>query len=190
MGQGTTDVIHFPEASSEDVLTGILREGAQKLLADAIEAEIDAVFLALECDGLAPQKGTQDGEIFPHVLRAPIVRQPEHVLDDEFVREPDSQRESTRAGGLRRERLLRERGGMAWVAGDHSGAEFDPVGLASEDRGGRDGIEAKDIGQPEGREASLFEVLGVGDEAVERAGSGCCARHDSDSHIRSPFRWV
>ena len=32
--------IRFPEASCEDVLTGILREGAQKLLADAIEAEV------------------------------------------------------------------------------------------------------------------------------------------------------
>jgi len=40
MDQGTTDAIRFPEASCEDVLTGILREGAQKLLADAIEAEV------------------------------------------------------------------------------------------------------------------------------------------------------
>ncbi|MCP4549312.1 MAG: IS256 family transposase [bacterium] len=42
MGQGTTDAIRFPEASSQDVLTGILREGAQKLLTDAIEAEVAA----------------------------------------------------------------------------------------------------------------------------------------------------
>ena len=42
MGQGTADAIRFPEASSQDVLTGILREGAQKLLADAIEAEVAA----------------------------------------------------------------------------------------------------------------------------------------------------
>jgi putative transposase len=42
MGQGTTDAIEFPEASSQDVLTGLLREGAQKLLADAIEAEVAA----------------------------------------------------------------------------------------------------------------------------------------------------
>lgn len=40
MDQGTTDAIRFPEASSEDVLTGILREGAQKLLAQAIESEV------------------------------------------------------------------------------------------------------------------------------------------------------
>jgi transposase-like protein len=42
MDQGTTDTIQFPVGSSQDVLTGILREGAQKLLAQAIEAEVDA----------------------------------------------------------------------------------------------------------------------------------------------------
>ena len=52
MGQGTTEAIRFPEASSQDVLTGILREGAQKLLADAIEAEVAAYIEA--------HKGVQD----------------------------------------------------------------------------------------------------------------------------------
>jgi len=42
MDQGTTDTIQFPVGSSQDVLTGILREGAQKLLVQAIEAEVDA----------------------------------------------------------------------------------------------------------------------------------------------------
>jgi transposase-like protein len=41
MGQGTTDAIRIPEASSQDVLTGILREGAQRLLAQAVGAEVD-----------------------------------------------------------------------------------------------------------------------------------------------------
>ena len=41
MGQGTTDTIQFPGASSQDVLTGILREGAQRLLAQAIASEVD-----------------------------------------------------------------------------------------------------------------------------------------------------
>jgi putative transposase len=42
MNQGTTDALPFPEASSQDVLTGLLREGAQQLLAQAIEAEVAA----------------------------------------------------------------------------------------------------------------------------------------------------
>jgi putative transposase len=42
MGQGTADAIPFPEASSQDVLTGLLREGAQRLLAQAVEAEVAA----------------------------------------------------------------------------------------------------------------------------------------------------
>lgn len=42
MGQGTTDAVRLPEASVEDVLSGILREGAQRLLAEAVEAEVAA----------------------------------------------------------------------------------------------------------------------------------------------------
>ena len=42
MGEGTTDAFRLPEASLEDVLRGILREGAQRLLAEAVEAEVAA----------------------------------------------------------------------------------------------------------------------------------------------------
>jgi len=42
MNQGTTDAIQFPEFSSRDVLTEILRQGAQRLLSQAVEAEVDA----------------------------------------------------------------------------------------------------------------------------------------------------
>lgn len=42
MQERTTDAIQFPEASIQDALTGILREGAQRLLAQAVEAEVDA----------------------------------------------------------------------------------------------------------------------------------------------------
>ena len=42
MSNDTTDTIQFPAESTKDVLTEILREGAQKLLAEAIEAEVEA----------------------------------------------------------------------------------------------------------------------------------------------------
>ena len=42
MREGTVEAIRFPAESSQDVLTEILREGAQKMLATAIEAEVDA----------------------------------------------------------------------------------------------------------------------------------------------------
>ncbi len=42
MREGTVEAIRFPAESSKDVLTEILREGAQKMLATAIEAEVDA----------------------------------------------------------------------------------------------------------------------------------------------------
>ena len=41
MSQGATDTFRFLGESSQDVLTGILREGAQRLLAQAIASEVD-----------------------------------------------------------------------------------------------------------------------------------------------------
>lgn len=41
MRQGTTVTVEHPAASSQDVLTEILRAGARKLLAEAVEAEVD-----------------------------------------------------------------------------------------------------------------------------------------------------
>jgi len=55
MGQGTADTIQFPEASSADVLTGILRAGAQQLLAQAVEAEVADRIEA--CKGLVDASG-------------------------------------------------------------------------------------------------------------------------------------
>ena len=42
MRECTTEAIEFPAESSKDVLTEILREGAQKMLGTAIEAEVEA----------------------------------------------------------------------------------------------------------------------------------------------------
>jgi putative transposase len=42
MHEGTTEVVQLPVGSGRDVLTGILREGAEKLLIQAIEAEVAA----------------------------------------------------------------------------------------------------------------------------------------------------
>src|ERR1700689_5373261 len=40
MSEPTSPVVSFPAVSSQDVLGGILREGAQRMLAQAIEAEV------------------------------------------------------------------------------------------------------------------------------------------------------
>lgn len=42
MAEVTTDAIRFPAESTQDVLTEVLREGAQKLLAQVVEAEVEA----------------------------------------------------------------------------------------------------------------------------------------------------
>jgi len=49
MSEGTTNAIRFPVPSTEDALTGILRQGAQRLLAQAIEAEV-AAYIAAHAD--------------------------------------------------------------------------------------------------------------------------------------------
>lgn len=49
MNQGTTEALPFPEVSAEDVLTAVLREGATKLLTQAIEAEVE-VYIARYAD--------------------------------------------------------------------------------------------------------------------------------------------
>ena len=41
MKQDTVDALHFPEASCQDALTGLLRQGAQRMLLCAIEAEVE-----------------------------------------------------------------------------------------------------------------------------------------------------
>ncbi len=41
MKQDTVDTLHFPEASCQDALTGLLRRGAQRMLLCAIEAEVE-----------------------------------------------------------------------------------------------------------------------------------------------------
>ena len=40
MSESSENVVEFPSESSSDVLTGLLRKGACKLLADAIEQEV------------------------------------------------------------------------------------------------------------------------------------------------------
>ena len=42
MSESTTDIRIVPLASSHDVLTDLLRDGARRLLAEAIEAEVAA----------------------------------------------------------------------------------------------------------------------------------------------------
>jgi transposase-like protein len=49
MRESTTDAIQFPVGSVRDALTEVLRNGAQKLLAEAVEAEV-AVYLARHAD--------------------------------------------------------------------------------------------------------------------------------------------
>jgi transposase-like protein len=84
MDQGTTEAIQFPAPSTTDVLTDVLREGAQRLLAQAVEAEVGAYVDAhaeqLDADGHRlvvrnghkPERQIQTG-IGPVTVRQPRV---------------------------------------------------------------------------------------------------------------------
>jgi putative transposase len=91
MQERTTDAIRIPEASSQDVLTGILREGAQRLLGQAIGAEVDEYIEAHEDlrDGQGHRLVVRNGHKDERELQTGVgpvkVRQPR--VDDRRVDE-------------------------------------------------------------------------------------------------------
>jgi transposase-like protein len=86
MSNDTTDSIQFPVGSAKDVLTEILRQGAQKLLGQAIEAEvsahIDAHKSRRDADGhcLVVRNGHKDERCIQTGIGPVKVRQPR--IDD------------------------------------------------------------------------------------------------------------
>ena len=95
MTQSTAKLIEFPVPSSADVLDDILREGARKMLAQAVQAEVDS-FLA-EREHLVDEKGrrqvVRNGHLPQREIQTPLggidVQQP-RVRD----RRPKEQRET------------------------------------------------------------------------------------------------
>jgi transposase-like protein len=84
MCEGTAEAIRFPAESSEDVLTEVLRQGAQKLLTEAVEAEV-ASYIEVHAgqrdeqgcrlvvrNGTKPERQIQTG-IGPVTVRQPRV---------------------------------------------------------------------------------------------------------------------
>lgn len=82
MDQGTTDAIRFPEVSASDALTDILRQGAQRLLGEAVEAEVEAWIAAhrdrVDTDGhrLVVRNGHKDERELQTGVGPVKVRQP------------------------------------------------------------------------------------------------------------------
>jgi putative transposase len=84
MCEGTAEAIRYPAASTEDVLTEVLRQGAQKLLTEAVEAEVASYIEAhagqrdeqgyrlVVRNGTKPERQIQTG-IGPVTVRQPRV---------------------------------------------------------------------------------------------------------------------
>ena len=101
MNQATAKVVAFPQESTEDVLTTILRHGARQMLATAIEAEIQ-VYLgdrAEVVDAAGHRQVVRNGFLPSRTLQTPLgevpVRQP-RVRD----RRPAATRETFRSAIL------------------------------------------------------------------------------------------
>ena len=101
MNQATAKVVAFPQESTEDVLTTILRHGARQMLATAIEAEIQ-VYLgdrAEVVDAAGHRQVVRNGFLPMRTLQTPLgevpVRQP-RVRD----RRPAATRETFRSAIL------------------------------------------------------------------------------------------
>lgn len=101
MSQPTAKVVAFPQESTEDVLTSILRRGARQMLATAIEAELQ-VYLgerAEVVDAAGRRQVVRNGYLPARTLQTPLgdvpVRQP-RVRD----RRPAATRETFRSAIL------------------------------------------------------------------------------------------
>ena len=90
-------------------------------------------------------------------------RESEHSFDDDLVREPDTQRESSARGGLRGERLLRHRDRVARERRHDRGADLEPLRRARAERGTEDRVHAEDVREPATREAVGLGGLGLRD---------------------------
>jgi transposase-like protein len=101
MQEHTGKLVSFPQGSSEDVLTEVLREGARKMLATAIEAEVAGYVANREhlVDSLGHRVVKRNGHLPARTLQTPLgdvpVRQP-RVRDER----PSGQREAFRSSIL------------------------------------------------------------------------------------------
>src|SRR5438876_11004352 len=94
MRESINPIISLPAASSHDVLTGILRDGAQRLLTQAIEAEV-AEWIDLHRhveDGNGHRQVVRNGHVPQRTILTGVgpveVRQP-RVLDRRAAKEAE-----------------------------------------------------------------------------------------------------
>jgi hypothetical protein len=128
----------------------------------------------------AAQERHEHVQVLAHVPHRLRVRQAEHVLDDNLVRQPDTEREPAPTRGLHGQRLLRHRDRMARVRRHHTGQELDPRNLVSNHGQHAHGVEAEDLGECVAREAVLFGLARRVDDLIDTTPGG--SAEDPDAH--------
>ena len=101
MTKPSEKLVEFPQASARDVLTDVLRTGAQRMLATAIEAEVDEYLdaRATTVDAAGQRGVVRNGRLPERTIQTPVgdvqVQQP-RVRD----RRPADERETFRSAIL------------------------------------------------------------------------------------------
>ena len=119
-------------------------------------------------DGALTQERSEDAEVVLHVHRRFVERQPEHVVDDDLVRQPDTQRQPAAEGGVYGQGLRRQHHRMAWVGGHDRRTDLDALGAATGHGQGSQRVPAEDLWHPHRVEAKPLEVLEALSDVVER----------------------
>src|SRR5262249_3209221 len=113
MEETTGNLVPFPQESTKDVLSEVLREGARRMLAGAIEAEV-AVYLSERAeltDGTGHRQVVRNGHLPERTIQTPLgeltVKQP-RVRDRRRVEERETFRSSILPPYLRKTKSLED----------------------------------------------------------------------------------
>jgi len=102
-----------------------------------------------------------------------------------MMRHTQAEPQSASAHGLHRQRLLRQRDGVARLHRHHGGPDLDPLGLGTHHRRGGERVElVGDLWHPDGGESRVLGPTGVTTETVHlrRVAAPLGADHHSDAH--------
>ena len=95
---------------------------------------------------------------------------------------PYPQGEAALASGLGGKGLLSHGRRMPGIGGRHRAAQADALRLSPYQGQNRDGVEAKDVRQPQVVEPGPLRPFGRGDQIIERPPDAVRSHHDSHAH--------
>jgi hypothetical protein len=142
---------------------------------------------SVDLRGGAVKQRPQHRQVLAHVPRGLVEAVPVHVLDDDFVRKPDAERQP--AGADREcsgQRLLREHRRMPRVTGHDGGPQLDAGHPAARHRQCGQRLKPEDVRHPDRREAVVGRTADLLGQLAQCLGVACLRRRDAEPHVLSP----